>query len=216
MSTSAEIRWFWPTTAPAGLEHWFHSTESHPYPPGGGGTREDTYLDDPSQTALGLKYRGGKKGVEIKGLVEVRPDALAEGPFEGPIELWAKWTAGALVLDTLATIGTEKRRWLRKFAGEGPMPEEVPLDKEEQPLDGGSLPERGCNVELTRVTVNLSVWWTFGLEAFGTLRTVEGELRVTARLLSSRQPPDLRTGILASYPAWLSGHAREAHPTSKA
>src|SRR3982751_1191157 len=43
---------------------------------GGGRPREDVYLRDDRQAALGIKRRGGRPGVEVKGLVELDPDVL--------------------------------------------------------------------------------------------------------------------------------------------
>jgi hypothetical protein len=57
-------------------------------PPGGGLLRLDEYLSDPNQCELGIKRRGGKKGVEVKGLVTHAEQQLAAGPFVGPIEIW--------------------------------------------------------------------------------------------------------------------------------
>src|SRR5262245_5499282 len=114
MQVSAEIRWFWPAE-PIDLVRWFHNPEVHSCQPGGGKLREDAYLRDSSQAELGIKRRGLKRGVEIKGLVEVIPAALNAGPFVGPIELWAKWASETLGLSSHPTILTKKQRWLRKF-----------------------------------------------------------------------------------------------------
>jgi hypothetical protein len=73
----------------------------------------DEYLRDASQIELGLKRRGSKKGVEVKGLVAVTCGGLAVGPFAGPVELWAKWTSEPLELNSASTLTTEKRRCAR-------------------------------------------------------------------------------------------------------
>ena len=204
MLISAEIRWFWHDSAPEGLEDWYSGAAGHPYTAGGLGTRTDDYLRDTSQSELGIKRRGGGKSIEIKGLVSVLPEGLNAGPFVGEIELWAKWISGAVDLESDATISVGKRRMFRKFDTSGPLPEEVLLGPDEAPIGGRQWPSRGCNAELTRVTLEQrDVWWTFGLEAFGTLSTVERDLRTVAGLLSSRRPPELPEGLQASYPAWL-------------
>ena len=65
-------------------------------------------------------------------------------------------------------------------------------------------------MELTQVSLlNGEVWWTLGFEAFGTIRTVENDLRAVATILVARRPPELGDGLLASYPAWLKEHAKE-------
>jgi hypothetical protein len=135
------------------------------------------------------------------------------GPLVGHIELWSKWKAASLTQASLdagshGTVRTEKRRWLRKFDTTRQSPAEVPLDAGGNPLGGRELPIRGCNVELTRVTLpGVGVWWTFGFEAFGALRTVEEDLRKVAVTSAGRLPEGVTTGLLASYPAWLRQHA---------
>jgi hypothetical protein len=208
MLVSAEIRWFWKSSPPPGLEHWFRESDAHSFAAGGGAeVRTDRYLLEAGQTDLGLKLRGGNnEGIEIKGLISNSVGALSLDPFCGPIELWVKWTAKSLSLDSKPTVVTEKMRWLRKFDTTGPSISEVELDSEEQPLTGQASPERGCNVELTRVRLpeNDELWWTFGFESFGTIRTVEGDLRAAASELLSRRPPQFSGGIVASYPVWLN------------
>jgi hypothetical protein len=210
MQVSAEIRWFWRDASPPSLEDWFCKADGHYCSAGGGGTRVDEYLRDASQVELGVKRRGSKKGAEVKGLVAVTWGGLAVGPFTGPVELWVKWTSEPLELNSASMVTTEKRRWLRKFDTIVPLPQEIPLDAEEKPLDKRQLPALGCNVELTQVSLlNGEVWWTLGFEAFGTIRTVENDLRAVATILVARRPPELGDGLLASYPAWLKEHAKE-------
>lgn len=208
MQVSAEIRWFWKESLPAGLEEWFQSKDVHRCAAGGGDTRTDEYLREPPrdtvQAELGVKRRGGKDGVEVKGLVSVVQDGVVAGPFAGPIEIWSKWSTQSLHVQDV--VSTEKLRWLRKFDTGGDTPAEVPLGSDEKPVDKDRpLPERGCNVELTRVTCAGKVWWTLGFESFGALQDVENSLRATATLLGTRRPPVLGDDALrASYPAWLA------------
>lgn len=207
MQVSAEIRWFWPNLPPAGLRAWFCEAGADWCAAGGGNKRIDEYLSDPGQAELGIKRRGGKSGVEIKGLVSVVRDGLAQPPFAGSVEIWTKWTSERLDLGTLATIGTTKRRWLRKFDSAVTPAREVALYAAEKPLEG-RLPDEGCNVELTEVTLpGGPVWWTLGFEAFGSIETVRHSLAAAAERLSERRPPSLERGFLASYPAWLGQYA---------
>ena len=213
MQISAEIRWFWQNLPPPRLQDWFCNADVNGPVAGGGKKRVDEYLIDPGQVELGIKRRDGKKGAEVKGLVQVLLDGLAVPPFTGPIELWTKWTSEPLDLRPYATISTVKRRWLRKFDTVGSIPQEIALDADEKPLGGERLPDLGCNVELTEVTLpGGSVWWTAGFEAFGSLETVRGSLTSVAKTLSARQPPELEHGRLLSYPSWL----KEVNPTPRA
>ncbi len=205
MLISAEARWFWPNSPPDGLEDWFIQAHEPYCPAGGGEPRIDEYLVDPGQVELGLKRRGGNAGVEAKGLVAVAWGGLAAGPFVGPIEIWGKWTSKPLELKPGSTIAIHKKRWLRKFDTTAAHPREIQLDAKEQRVDKQPLPARGCNVELTRVSLaDQKIWWTLGFEAFGAAGTIENDLRAVAAELAARQPPELKGGFMASYPAWLS------------
>jgi hypothetical protein len=165
----------------------------------------DDYLRDMGQTELGIKRRGGKKGVEVKGLVGTSLNSLTAPPFTGPIEIWTKWVAESLELNLDSTIATDKQRWLRKFDTTQEIREEIPLDQQERPIDNRPLPALGCNVEFTKVTFPKgNVWWTLGFEAFGHLQTVERDLRFIAEKLAARRPPALGHALPASYPAWLN------------
>ena len=215
MEVSAEIRWFWRNTAPPGLVDWFRPADAHGYPAGGGRTRMDEYLRDANQVELGCKRRGGLPGVEVKGLVAVTWSGVTVEPFVGPIERWTKWTSEPLVFPTTATITIEKQRWLRTFDTSTPVPQEIPLDAEEQPLDKRPLPTLGCHVELTQVRLpDGEVWWTLGFEAFGTLRTVENDLHAVATTLAARRPPGLGERLRLSYPAWLAHYALDTAESS--
>ncbi len=210
MQVSAEIRWFWQLNPPPALQSWFCNTDVHGCVAGGGKKRVDEYLFDPGQIELGIKRRGGKQGAEVKGLVSVVRNGLAVPPFTGPVELWTKWPSDQLDLRPFVTIATVKQRWVRKFDTEASTPREIALDSDEKPLDKGRLPDRGCNVELTEVTLpGGEVWWTLGFEAFGTLQTVESDLRSVSSTLAARQPPQFGSGLLASYPAWLKDYAKK-------
>lgn len=210
MLISAEARWFWANNPPDDLENWFCKASDSYCGAGGGKTRTDEYLNDSSQVELGVKRRGMKPGVEVKGLVSITWGGLAAGPFVGPIEHWVKWISNLLELKPGSTIAIEKQRWLRKFDTTAACPQEVPLDPEEERLDKKPLPALGCNVELTRITLPTRVtWWTLGFEAFGAVATVENDLRAVATVLAARRPPELSGGFMASYPTWLSKHAQK-------
>jgi hypothetical protein len=208
MQASAEIRYFWKSTPPPGLEQWFCLDKHHSFPPGGEESRLDVYIRDSSQTELGVKTRGNKPGVEIKGLVGLGEENLPP-PFVGQVEIWAKWTSLSLELDEGSGIEIGKVRRLRKFDTSGIVSREVPLDSSEEPLEGDEkLLSGGCIVELTKLRLpNAGVWWTLGLEAFGTIWTVRKNLKLGAEALAARWPPAIVPEVIASYPAWLSKYA---------
>jgi hypothetical protein len=203
MQLSAEIRWFWNDAPPSGLKDWFLSETVHGCAAGGGNTRDDKYLVDKKQDELGIKQRGDKPGVEIKSLVADKYATLSEEPFAGSIQIWVKQTTEVLEIEP--NIITSKQRWLRTYDTSGPSPAEIPLDQEEKPQGGRNLPDTGCNVELTQVTLPTGqVWWTLGFESFGDLSSVIDSLTTTAEFLAKRNPPDLAGGHLYSYPEWLA------------
>jgi hypothetical protein len=210
MQISAEARWFWANNPPKDLTDWFRNGSETYCSAGGGKKRTDVYLNDSSQVELGIKRRGQKPGVEVKGLMAITWGGLAVDPFVGSIELWVKWSSNLLELKTDWTVDVDKQRWLRKFDTTGRCPQEVRLNSDEDPLDDNPLPALGCNVELTKVSVSGAIWWTLGFEAFGTLATVENDLRAVATVLAARKPlPEFERGLMESYPTWLSKHAEQ-------
>jgi hypothetical protein len=201
---SAEIRWFWRGTSPPGLKEWFTDASFHNCAAGGGNVRVDAYLSDPRQVELGIKLRGNRTGAEVKGLVAALAEGSQDSPFVGPIEIWVKWSSETLSLEGAELVLVSKRRWLRKFAFADLELQEIALDVNEFPINGQRLPDEGCNVEYTEISVEAALGWvTLAFEAYGTLDNVVACLRRTTARLSSRECPNLVGGWNASYPRWL-------------
>lgn len=204
MLLSAEMRWFWRNSAPGDLEKWFVAADKHPYKAGGGKSRIDEYLYDPSQIDLGIKKRGGKPGVEVKGRVAGMFETVAIGHFNANVEVWCKWTSNSVDITSKPTIRMEKRRWLRKFDTSASLPVEVELDESEEPVRV-PRPTLGCNVELTRLQFGGNeTWWTLGFEAFGRLETACKDIQSVAMELTRRNPPELSSGLQTGYPEFIS------------
>ena len=201
MIVSAELRWFWEGSAPTPLERWFAGSAC---PPGGGTPREDVYLLEPGQAELGLKQRGRRGGVEVKGLVRRAEHPLSAGPFAGHVEIWSKWTSEVLRLSDFPSIVVRKVRRLRKLDTRSAHVTEIALGADERPRQG-ALPEEGCNVELTEVGIvgRSEVWSTLGLEAFGSLDRVEVHLERAVGYLLGTEVPEFRRGTEQSYPGWI-------------
>ena len=209
MQRSAEIRWFWKSNPPPGLEEWFKSEKTHGCVPGGGVTpRTDLYRRETKQVELAIKLRGNKPGYEVKGLVE-QLALLSVAPFTGPVELWTKWSTDGLKFDAQELIPTTKLRWIRKLDTTGAKPREVELGPDETAKSGNVVLESGCQVELTQIHIRDETWWSFSFESFGTIATVERDLHAAAAVMAKRGPPALSGGILASYPAWLKDRLAE-------
>ena len=209
MQVSAEMRYWWADAAPSIVRDWFHAMD---FPPGGGRDRDDEYLLDPDQLELGLKRRGGKAGVEVKGLVQLAT-ASRIAPFTGRVEIWTKWTSNAIRFEGAPVVLTRKTRWLRKYDTSNAACRELPLDENEKPAGEVALPENGCNMELTRVRLDgtSAEWWTLGFEAFGSLDDVIRSLGRTLAWLAPGAPARLITGASeASYPEWLARISRRS------
>jgi len=203
MQVSAEIRWFWSGTVPRNVDNWFRDRR---FTPGGGKPREDVYLHDPAQGELGIKKRGSKAGVEVKGLAgHFTLGDLPSWPHVRP-EIWCKWSSAPLDISAYSTVSTNKIRWLRKFDTSSGAAREIQLGEDEMPLGGIVLPEQGCNVEFTQIRIANSKdeWWTLGFEAFGELDTVQDNLRSTLKGMTSPDQDCFHSSEVLSYPAWLS------------
>jgi len=209
MLVSAEIRWFWEGDIPSEWDRWFRSG---PFPPGGGAARVDEYLLDPRQTELGVKRRGGKLGVEIKGLVCAPFVRVRQGTLSGEAQLWAKWGSEAGLLENPPTVAIQKRRWLRKFDTAATPVREIALDESELPSRGVAvLPAEGCNLELTQLSLEMNrpKWWTLGFEAFGSLDSLRQNLVRAVEHVTESPAPEGAAALELSYPAWLALCARQ-------
>ncbi|HEY2040158.1 MAG TPA: hypothetical protein VGG95_10860 [Edaphobacter sp.] len=206
MQNSAEIRWFWRGPVLDEIEQWFRSAS---FPPGGGKLRRDVYLADSGQVELGIKQRNGTDGVEVKELVGRFPNPLRIGTLLGHGELWTKWSSPSLKLDGLITQTVIKTRWLRKFEVTSGNVREIELGEDEKPRNGEEkLPEQGCNLEYTNVSLahGGQAWSTIGFESFGDYFSVETNLRLTLEHVENRSLPTFP----ARRGAQLSGLARSA------
>jgi hypothetical protein len=218
MQNSAEIRWFWSSPPAKSIELWFRLGGG--CTPGGGKEREDVYLIDPGQRELGIKERGGKAGVEVKGMVAQIAHPIKVGTFAARGELWTKWTTEALQLKTCAHVTAYKRRWLRKFAIKEGNVREMKLNEDEKPADPGEqLPDQGCNLEFTEVSLAKGGQRliTMGFESFGPHGLVEAHLRRTIdHLAASANGLEFDGAEELSYPAWLALHFSSAPKAGEA
>ena len=146
----------------------------------------------------------------MKGFVASRGSPELE-PLAPHIEIWCKWSCTIPRLNLTDELAITKTRWLRKFDTSKYVRSEIPLDPNEKPTAGYSLPVQGCNVELTEVQIagHWGMWWTLGFEAFGDLDSVPTNLTLT---VVPEKPLLLRIigfGAFLSYPAWLRARRTE-------
>jgi hypothetical protein len=195
MQVSAEIRWFWKGDCPDPVSLWF---ETFDLAAGGGKSRKDEYVHLKGNPELGIKKRGEKGGLEVKGLIATLP-ALS-GAFRDPVQLWCKWRAD---FHAVVSIAVHKTRFLRKFEFSRGAITQLKLNADEERCDGGPLPDIGCNLEKTKITIEgrNESWHSIGFEAFGDIQTAVSALAATIDHLG---PLPRFDGRLASYPEWLA------------
>jgi hypothetical protein len=150
------------------------------------------------------KKRGRKPDFEVKGLVATRTSPELE-PLARRIEIWCKWSCTIPGLNLTDEVAVTKTRWLRTFDTSKYVRSEIPLDANEKPNVGYSMPVQGCNIELTEAQIlgHSGRWGTLAFEAFGDLESVPANLTLT---VLPDKPVLLRTmvsGEFLNYPAWL-------------
>jgi len=205
---TAEVRWFFEGPVPADLETWFGlgGLAQHAAP------REDRYLLFPPPLGLNVKLREGR--LEVKSLVGAPGLRTFDADIAGNIELWEKRIYGEAAdvefekLHSSAPhlwIAVGKERTLRTFSLESASMQEVAAGK--------VLLANGCNVELTKITVDGAACWSFGFEAYGEPSRVEGHLQKVAGHLfaDNRRPPNpFPAADSRSYLEWLGRFSRKA------
>jgi hypothetical protein len=207
MLLSAEVRWFWRGSCPQPVHDWFFKSGLSP---GGGLWRIDRYAPQRGEPEISLKRRGNKPEFEVKGLVTTRGISELE-PLAPHIEIWCKWSCTIPGFKLTDEVVVTKTRWLRKFDTSKYVRSEIPLDANDQPKVGYSLPAQGCNVEWTEVRMAglAGVWWTLGFEAFGDLDSVPTNLTLTVLPEKAVLERIVASGAFLSYPAWLLARRRE-------
>ena len=204
MQQSAEIRWFHKGAFGAGTMQWFADGKTFEAE-----TRTDRYFVFPGCESGGVKLRTykDKRNFEIKLLRGAAEPVRLSPSVSGRADCWVKWSYGAapvhgLVQELMSAsdgfVDVEKTRYLRKFSMDGGSPVEV---------DAKEMPDAGCGVELTQLSVGGVQWWSFALEAFGTPDRVRSNLDLVARdFLAGRSAVDSFTSANScSYPTWLVG-----------
>jgi hypothetical protein len=129
---------------------------------------------------------------------------LPGGAIVGRLDSWVKWSyddaemAGRLAdlrFGDPLWVSVITERWLRKFHLDDQLLAEV---------DADSQPDRGCKIELARVTLPDSQWWSLAFESFGptplpadVARTADHFLKLLPHGLALAERDSM------SYPEWL-------------
>lgn len=205
MWRSAEARWFISGSLPDEVLRWFKAGQAlNPE-----GVQVHEYLLFPDCQSVGVKLREGR--FEIKALLAAAQPLLPGLGIEGRTDQWVKWSFACEGLPTLDSalhqsghwLKVQKERFLRRFSADMGHLAEVTAPP-------GSLPESGCNVELTRVEVDVKPqsWFTLGFEAFGQPAVAVKILLDALRLFFKDHGPvpgvSLSEGNSLSYPTWLA------------
>jgi hypothetical protein len=195
---TVELRWFQEGATPAGVLDWLQALG----PAEKQIPRVDYYLRLADEPALGVKLRDGR--LEIKKRTVRYGEVQIQSKVAGVLEGWRKW---AFVLidpgldlhrspDKVSPwLPVRKARQLLRFA----------LVGDRRLLIQGRLrPERGCEIELTSVSLGMRRWWTLGLEAYGPESSVKNDLMAAARdFFEGEGPLALEVVDSYGYPEWL-------------
>lgn len=208
MLASAEVRWFFRGDPPVEVGEWFRRGDLWTQQ----ANRVDEYLLLPGCSAAGIKLREGR--FEVKAQTEAPVVTEYPGGVRGRRDGWVKWSRSApdpeqtralLTADDEQWVRVGKDRTLRGFSLDGASPDEGPHE-----VDASSQrPQRGCGVEITRVSVLAPVettWWTLGLEGFDDGGDPTECLDRVARFFFASETPPVTLGLDASlsYAAWLA------------
>lgn len=200
MFPTAEVRWFSRGPILPHVEAWFHhgdgSVEQEP-------GRVDHYLQLAHIDSLGIKLRQDR--IEIKQRVDRQGLVRFHERVVGLVEQYHKWSfaldePNVVVARATAVAGAwipvRKERQLRRYR--------VADDGDVTPLASSTSPDRGCELELSRVAVLGETWWTLAFEAFGEPSTIRADLLAVVRtVFATGTPPTLPAHDSRGYAAWL-------------
>lgn len=211
MEPTVEVRWFQRGGCPKTVEDWFMQTLSSSasiLPTHEG--RHDSYLHLADSHALGIKLRGPHNDkVEIKRRQHDFGLTTLQNGIVGRVELWIRWSFRIDANDP--GVGDPTRppgAWIRVGKTRDTRTFMIQADGvvQEVAVRAGLLD--GCTAELTRLDLDGQDWWSFALEAFGSLELVRHNFDAIARqIFENRQCPyAFSAGSSLSYPAWIGQH----------
>jgi hypothetical protein len=155
MLRSAEVRWFISGALPSEVLSWFKAGQ----PLDSEGVQVHEYLLFPDCQSVGVKLREGR--FEIKGILGSSQPLNLEPGIRGRTEEWVKWSFESEDLQTIRPALLQTDRWLKVYkerfirtfcADEGNLAEVAARPGPES----GSPVRIGCNIELTRIEVEVN------------------------------------------------------------
>lgn len=202
MLTTMELRWFYRGELPLAISHWFQqdSLGEHLEPPE---AREDLYLYIPGCDYLGIKLRQGK--LEIKWR-QLEFDVLQFADRSaGQAEKWIKWTCADSTGTGIPKETVAKEPWISVMKTRSQRQYQVFSERSLVAVPINQSIDQGCTVELAKLSVNHTAWWSLAFEAFGEEARLMDHLQVVADwVIQSYRGPKLLAGDSYAYPQWLS------------
>jgi hypothetical protein len=213
MLRSAEVRWFISGALPGEVLSWFKAGQALDSE----GVQVHEYLVFQDCQSVGVKLREGR--LEIKAILAASQPLSLEPGIQGRTEEWVKWSFESEGLQTIdpalhqagCWLKVYKERFLRTFSADGGNLVEV-IARPGPEL--GSLLRMGCNIELTRIEVEVipRFWFSLGFEAFGPSALATKILLEAIHLFFQGHGgmPGISLGERdsLSYPAWLAKVAK--------
>jgi hypothetical protein len=202
MYPTVEVRWFYEGMVSPAVMAWFQQVEGklEEQP-----CRVDYYLRLTDRGSLGIKLREGK--VEIKQRYHQHGVVGFHERVSGLVEHWRKWSfelveasgdLTSIAVPASSWIAVKKERKLRKYGLTG--------DKRIVAVSTGECHDQGCDLELTKVSLEGREWWSLGLEAFGHESALQENLLLVARqVFVADESPAFDAKNSYGYPQWLQG-----------
>lgn len=203
---SWEIRWFFPGNMAPEVIQWFSTL---PKKKESIETRPDYYLSLLECDYIGIKLRGGKK-LEIKHREIIETGFTIQGrggKITGNIERWTKW-------DWVDSEADERNKTILVEKPNGPSlkVEKKRLQNKYEFLSDGSIEpvivdakvSNGCLVEITRLDISGTPWYSIAAETFGQIELGKENLKKAIEyLFHNYSGPKLELNSSYGYPKWL-------------
>ena len=193
---TTELRWFLDGRPSDDVVSWFTQGGTT----GLAETRRDTYRLD-GQVDIGVKRRYGTL-LEMK-LRHGRPEPFLHRELDGWLETWQRWSPADRFINlspNTTWVDVDKTVIKRRFDGDG---RELLLTEDTRAMTG-----QGCDVEVTKVTVDGHQAWTFAFAAFGAAEIHRSSIALAWDALVSEgsRPWPLRMSwaVSCGYPQWMA------------